>query len=387
MLRSSSGCSTLLRLSVRSIKAAYPNPQVEMSSNAAATTSAKQLEPSKEQIERVTGKIAGVRQRIQQAARDAKRREEVSRCSVGGLVRGRWCAHYLCSPCQNQPRLVAISKLHPPTSILAAHLHSKPGQLHFGENYAQELEAKASVLPASILWHFVGKLQSNKAKLIAAIPNLYLLETLDSIKLATALDKARTAQADKGQPERLRVYLQINTSGEENKSGLPPLQSGQNVEAWELTKLAMHVITDCNALHLRGLMTIGAAENSTANKERAGGPADEEQSSEQIAAEARSLNPDFDTLYRTRQALVAGLRARLDKDDKLKEKREQYADLLGRSDDETGGLELSMGMSNDLEVAVRAGSDNVRVGTDCFGTRPPSRDEAMEAMKDELQSQ
>lgn len=288
---------------------------------------------------------------------------------------------------QLQPRLVAISKLHPPTSILAAHLHSKPGQLHFGENYAQELEAKAHVLPASIRWHFVGKLQSNKAKLIAAIPNLYLLETLDSIKLATALDKARMGQAGKGKPEPLRVYLQINTSGEENKSGLPPLLSEQDVEASDVMKLAMHVITDCNALHLRGLMTIGAAENSTANKERAGRTADEEQSSEQIAAEARSLNPDFDTLYRTRQALVAGLRARLGKDDKVKEKREQYADLLGHRDDETGGLELSMGMSNDLEVAVRAGSDNVRVGTDCFGTRPPSRDEAMEAMKDELQSQ
>lgn len=65
-----------------------------------------------------------------------------------------------------QPRLVAISKLHPPTAILAAHENAK--QVHFGENYAQELEAKAKVLPETIKWHFVGKLQSNKAKLIAS---------------------------------------------------------------------------------------------------------------------------------------------------------------------------------------------------------------------------
>lgn len=70
-----------------------------------------------------------------------------------------------------QPRLVAISKLHPPTSILAA--HTKCDQVHFGENYAQELEAKAKVLPESIKWHFVGKLQSNKAKLVAGGSSLY----------------------------------------------------------------------------------------------------------------------------------------------------------------------------------------------------------------------
>lgn len=321
-----------------------------MATEASSSSTKKELIPTDEQIERITGRISQVRKRISQASSDAKREKE--------------------------PRLVAISKLHPPTSILAAHKHCQPAQVHFGENYAQELEAKAKVLPESIQWHFVGKLQSNKAKLVASIPNLFLIETLDSIKLANALEKVRAGLEDS---EPLGVYLQVNTSGEENKGGLSPLQSESEAKQSEVYKLAIHVIQECKHLQLKGVMTIGAATNSQASKEK-GDVQDSEKKAEEIAAEARSVNPDFDTLYTTRQVLVKALR----KSDGIQSAKDRYPTLL--SGDDKGGLELSMGMSNDLEVAVRAGSDNVRVGTDCFGVRAPSRDEAMEAMKDELEA-
>ncbi|UZJ54264.1 hypothetical protein CBS101457_003584 [Exobasidium rhododendri] len=316
-----------------------------MSSSHSSTSA---LQPSSEQIERVTRQIRQVRDRISKATKESKRQEE--------------------------PRLVAISKLHPPTSILAAHVHAD--QVHFGENYAQELEAKAKVLPETIKWHFVGKLQSNKAKLIAGIPNLYMLETLDSVKCATALEKALDGKVGEARKEPLGVYLQVNTSGEEAKGGMEPLLEEASSKSSDLFALAKHVILECPSLRLRGVMTIGAASNSKAGDEQS----KEGQSRQEIEKEAQKTNPDFARLSDTRTNLVTALRS----EDTISEKhKETYADLL-QGDDERGGLELSMGMSNDLEVGIKAGSNNVRVGTDCFGVRPPSREEAMEGMKEEL---
>lgn len=312
-------------------------------SMASSSLSSSHLRPTSEQVQRVSGQIQAVRQRISQAASHAKRRDP--------------------------PRLVAISKLHPPTSILAAHTSCSPPQIHFGENYAQELESKAKVLPSSVKWHFVGKLQSNKAKVLAAIPNLYLVETLDSVKAAQALQKALVNLETKREGP-LRVYLQVNTSGEDAKGGLPPLGGhGQDDKGGELVQLAQTIIQDCDQLELSGLMTIGAAAESRK------GDGNGFQSKE----EALEANSDFRVLSETRLALVRALRQA-----KVESKSSRYTQLLS-GDDEEGGLELSMGMSADLEVAIWAGSDNVRVGTDCFGVRPKSRDEAMESMKHELE--
>jgi hypothetical protein len=97
------------------------------------------------------------------------------------------------------------------------------------------------------------------------------------------------------------------------------------------------------------------------------------------AASSGASNPDFDCLVASRRALVAALRSAAPKP-----ARDGYEALLQQGNDD-GGLELSMGMSADLEAAIRAGSSNVRVGTDCFGERAGTRDEAMEAMKHELE--
>lgn len=274
-----------------------------------------------------------------------------------------------------EPRLVAISKLHPPSAILAA--YRQAGQLHFGENYVQEMVDKAKVLPREIRWHFVGGLQSNKGKLLASIPNLYLLETLDSVKAANVLQKALASPDAAKRDEPLRVYLQVNTSGEEAKSGLAPILAVDAEQAREsdLLQLAVHVITKCPNLRLRGVMTIGAAANSSSADAEAAKSVDE----------IVSANPDFERLIQTRANLVQLLR----KSEKVQTAdashiKEAYSELLDGSDAH-GGLELSMGMSADMDVATMAGSDNVRVGTDCFGRRPATREEAMSAMKHELE--
>ncbi|CAE6426705.1 unnamed protein product [Rhizoctonia solani] len=210
------------------------------------------------------------------------------------------------------PCLVAVSKYKPASDIRACY---DLGQLDFGENYVDELIQKASMLPESIRWHFIGSLQSNKCKKVAGVPNLYCLHTLDSIKKADALQKALPST----RKEPLKVMIQVNTSGEDSKSGLQPL-SPENLGESEVLALARHVIKSCPALELFGLMTIGSYEASTSGEE----------------------NPDFQTLIRTRGILQDALRG----DDQL-------GDAWGKG----RSLALSMGMSADFEEAIKAGGD------------------------------
>ena len=78
-------------------------------------------------------------------------------------------------------RLLAVSKLKPADLLKEAF---DAGQVHFGENYIEEMLEKAETLPKEIQWHFIGHLQSNKARKLVSVPNLFLFETLDSEKLA-----------------------------------------------------------------------------------------------------------------------------------------------------------------------------------------------------------
>lgn len=239
---------------------------------------------------------------------------------------------------QNNPTLVLVSKLKPPSDLMAAYNNLAEEERHFGENYVQELVDKAKELPTDIKWHFIGSLQSNKCKTLAAIPNLYAVETLDSIKKADLFEKALSSSGDS--ERKLNVYLQVNTSGEDAKSGLPPLnedgessqQSGES-----LTDVAQHILQKCPHLHLKGLMTIGALQSS-------------------FEAKPGQENPDFVRLRETRDRL------------------EKAVDVQG--------IELSMGMSNDFAAAIESGSDNVRVGSRIFGQRP-SKEEAKQQREKE----
>jgi uncharacterized pyridoxal phosphate-containing UPF0001 family protein len=137
----------------------------------------------------------------------------------------------------------------------------------------------------------------------------------------------------------LNVYIQINTSSEDAKSGVKPLSPAPesnpepNPEASDLIDLATHILTECPRLRLHGLMTIGALSASTSE----GGS-----------------NPDFDTLKSTRTALVQALKSK----------------GVNNAPTEEKELELSMGMSADFKEAVKQGSSGVRVGTRIFGERP-----------------
>jgi len=213
-------------------------------------------------------------------------------------------------------RLVAVSKLKPASDILA--LYKNTSHRHFGENYVQELLDKAQALPRDIKWHFIGALQTNKCKRLAEeLPNLWAVESVDTIKKADALEKGRAALIS-ASPDtvKLNIYIQVNTSGEESKSGCPPC---------EAVNLCRHIMCSCPHLELQGLMTIGCIARS-----KAVGKGQE--------------NDDFVLLRETADTVSAELKT---------------------------SLELSMGMSSDFEQAILLGASNVRVGTTIFGERPP----------------
>jgi PLP dependent protein len=213
-------------------------------------------------------------------------------------------------------RLVAVSKTKPVELLEAAY---DAGCRCFGENYVQELESKAELWKdrTDVQWHFIGALQSNKCQALVnccANINQLTVETISSVKLATKLNNAVTGKVtDNKEPQRLKVFVQVNTSGEESKSGIEP--------GAPCVELCRFITTECPALELRGLMTIGAPGDASC----------------------------FNTLVQCRDEVLARLQA-----------------------DRTGPvpeLELSMGMSDDFEQAIAAGATNVRVGSTIFGHR------------------
>ncbi|XP_077250929.1 uncharacterized protein LOC143890221 [Tasmannia lanceolata] len=202
-------------------------------------------------------------------------------------------------------RVVGVSKTKPISLIQQVY---DAGHRCFGENYVQEFIDKAPQLPGDIEWHFVGHLQTNKAKtLLAAVPNLDMVESVDNAKIANHLDRAVASIGRKP----LKVLVQVNTSGEESKAGVEP--SG-------CVELAKHVKLGCPNLVFSGLMTIGMPDYS-------------------------STPENFKTLSNCRM---------------------EVCKALGIAEDQ---CELSMGMSGDFEKAIEMGSTNVRVGSTIFGAR------------------
>ena len=214
-----------------------------------------------------------------------------------------------------EPRLVAVSKTKPKQLIIAAY---NVGQRHFGENYVQELvdkshDSELQELCPDIRWHLIGHLQRNKVNKVANIPNLFMVESVDSDKLATALNNA-FEKSRKNSDEHMKVMIQVNTSGEQEKSGCSPEAA---------STLVKYVQEKCPCLQVVGLMTIGEYGYDVSN-----GP-----------------NPDFIRLVECRK------------------------DVASKLDLNENSLELSMGMSTDYEHAIELGSTNVRVGSSIFGHR------------------
>jgi pyridoxal phosphate enzyme (YggS family) len=214
--------------------------------------------------------------------------------------------------------LIPVSKTKPAEDIQALY---DAGYRHFGENYFQELVDKAALLPKDIQWHFIGHLQSSKsAPLIRLVHNLAVVETVDSIKLASKLNNGCVI-SDRAS---LDIYVQVDTSGEDSKSGIVP---------GELGGLIAQILTDCPRLCIRGLMTIGAPGDMTCFDRLA-----------ECAVDAHAL---ISAAAAADGAGAGGAGAHV-----------PVQPLL-----------LSMGMSADYEEAITRGSTSVRVGSTIFGER------------------
>lgn len=200
----------------------------------------------------------------------------------------------------NELVLVAVSKTFPPEQISEVH---KLGQRVFGENKVQELREKYDVLKGeNIEWHLVGHLQTNKVKYIADFVGL--IHSVDSVKLAGVVNE----QAEKHN-RVIDVLVQVNTSGEDQKSGVEP------EEAEELCREISLLKNVC----LRGLMTIGM-----------------------FTDDENVIRENFRTLKKLFNA--------------LKEKYDNFD-------------YLSMGMTSDYRIAIEEGANMLRIGSAIFGYR------------------
>ncbi|MEA3291584.1 MAG: YggS family pyridoxal phosphate-dependent enzyme [Pseudomonadota bacterium] len=138
-------------------------------------------------------------------------------------------------------QLIAVSKTHPAECVRRAAAH---GQLDFGENYLQDaLQKIADLRDLRLHWHFIGHVQSNKCREIAA--NFDWVHSVDRLKIARRLSDHRT-------PERgpLNVFLQVNLQGEAGKSGVSPADAPNLAQ----------VVTELPNLRLCGLMAIPKLE-------------------------------------------------------------------------------------------------------------------------------
>ncbi|MCP3872980.1 MAG: YggS family pyridoxal phosphate-dependent enzyme [Desulfobacteraceae bacterium] len=208
-----------------------------------------------------------------------------------------------CSRKASDIQLIAVSKRKSVEAIMDG---IKSGATHFGENYIQEAMKKIDEIGKdNACWHFIGHLQSNKAKF--AVQYFDYIHTIDSLKLAKELNK----QAKKIQKIQ-KILLQVNIGKEASKSGT------NNEDAIELVAQ----IKGLENISLQGLMCMPPYFSE----------------------------PEEARIYF--QQLV-----------QIKEK------IIEQNFDNVSMEHLSMGMSNDFQVAIEEGSTMVRVGTSIFGRR------------------
>jgi len=208
-----------------------------------------------------------------------------------------------------QAILVAVTKYSPLEDVLLAF---DAGVSDFGENRTSDLMEKAQAFHernlSKVRWHFIGHLQSNKVKELYKIPNLFAVHSVDSIRLLEEMYK----REGEFKGRELKIFLQVKTSEEAEKSGFETLE--ELSEAIEL----MNTKRD-SKLKLHGLMTMGAIRT------------------ENFEVDARK---SFQSLKRVRDSL-----------------REKF---------QLPDLKLSMGMSQDYQIALSEGADYIRVGSLIF---------------------
>ncbi len=221
----------------------------------------------------------------------ARVREEIARIQAHeGLTR--------------EVRIVAVTKGHSTAAVSAA---SAAGIADVGENRVQEALGKQDVArDLSLRWHLIGHLQTNKAKFVPG--RFAMVQSVDSVRLAEALQRAAEKRDATNEP--MDVLLQVNVALEPQKTGCDPK---------DLQEIAERV-SECEALKLRGLMTMAPFTDDEIEQRRA-----------------------FSALRLLREELQS----------------------KGYDADE-----LSMGMSGDYKAAVAEGATILRLGTVLFGERP-----------------
>lgn len=206
--------------------------------------------------------------------------------------------------CGREPQevsLVVVTKTHSVNSISSLY---QRGIRDFGESRLQEVVEKIPCLPIDCRWHFIGKLQGNKVA--KAIPLFHLIHSVDSLKLAKQISEV---SQDKG--VTTSILLQVNTSGEKSKQGLPP-------DEWESVLDEMNALTH---LKIEGLMTMAP-----------------------LVEDKECIRQCFRSLSELR--------------DKWKQ----------RMRDPSVFYHLSMGMSHDYLIAIEEGATIVRIGSAIFGS-------------------
>ena len=179
------------------------------------------------------------------------------------------------------------------------------GIRQFGENKAQEMKEKYDMLPKNINWHFIGHLQTNKIKYV--LGRAALIHSVDSMHLAEAIE----AECVKKKLDA-DILVEVNVAQEATKSGIKT----------EETESLVRDIAKLPHVHVKGLMTIAPfVENAGNNR----------------------------MIFRTLKELSV--------------------DIAGKNIDNVSMNILSMGMTNDYEVAIEEGATHIRVGTAIFGER------------------
>jgi pyridoxal phosphate enzyme (YggS family) len=202
-------------------------------------------------------------------------------------------------------KLVAVSKTKPNEDILEAY-HA--GHKIFGENKVQDLVQKYEQLPKDIEWHFIGHPQTNKVKLIA--PFIHLIHGVDSLKLLKVIN----AEAKKSRRE-IACLLQFHIAEEDTKFGLTLTEAKEILGSAEFKSYKNVIISG-----VMGMATF------TDNRE-------------QIRNEFKMLKTIFNVL-----------------------KNEYFSGVKSFT-------EISMGMSDDYDIAIEEGSTLIRVGNKIFGER------------------
>ena len=210
---------------------------------------------------------------------------------------------------QKNVTLVAVSKTKPVEDILELY---NLGHRDFGENYVQEMVDKYEALPRDIRWHFIGHLQTNKAKYIA--PFVHLIHGVDSLKLLKEVHK-QSAKLNRVTD----VLLQVHIAQEDTKFGL------DKTELDDILNTNSNQLDELKNVQIKGLMGMASFTDDQ----------------EQIRKEFRQLKNIFQQVQ-------------------LQTTPDSYWDNFRT---------LSMGMSSDYRIAVEEGSTLVRIGSLLFGER------------------